>query len=63
MLDKLKNIIDEIIKSKNYPNQQVKEMLANQILNFLISLHCQNILHIDIKPQNYLISQKGIMKL
>ncbi|KAL4510379.1 hypothetical protein ABPG72_020841 [Tetrahymena utriculariae] len=59
----LKNMFDEMIKSKNYTNQQVNEMLAFQMLNGLNYLHSDSILHKNLTRKIFLISQKGTIRL
>ncbi|KAL4510408.1 hypothetical protein ABPG72_020870 [Tetrahymena utriculariae] len=59
----LKNMFDEMIKSKNYTNQQVNEMLAFQMLNDLNYLHSNSILHKDLIRKIFLISQKETIRL
>ncbi|KAL4510394.1 hypothetical protein ABPG72_020856 [Tetrahymena utriculariae] len=59
----LKNMFDHMIKSKNYTNQQVNEMLAFQMLNDLKYLHSYSILHRDLTRKIFSISQKGTVRL
>ncbi|KAL4510378.1 hypothetical protein ABPG72_020840, partial [Tetrahymena utriculariae] len=59
----LKNMFDEMIKSKNYTNQQANEMLAFQMLNGLNYLHSDSILHKNLTRKIFLISQKGTIRL
>ncbi|KAL4510401.1 hypothetical protein ABPG72_020863, partial [Tetrahymena utriculariae] len=59
----LKNMFDEMIKSKNYTNQQVNEILAFQMQNDLNYLHYDSILHRDLTRKIFLISQKGTIRL
>ncbi|KAL4510406.1 hypothetical protein ABPG72_020868, partial [Tetrahymena utriculariae] len=56
-------MFDEMIKSKNYTNQQVNEMLAFQMLNDLNYLHSDSILHRELTRKIFLISQKGTIRL
>ncbi|KAL4484656.1 hypothetical protein ABPG74_019833 [Tetrahymena malaccensis] len=56
----LKNLFDEIIKTKSYPNQQGKEKTAIQNLDVLNQFYSQNFLQRNIKPVQYLINYERI---
>ncbi|KAL4477463.1 hypothetical protein ABPG74_002613 [Tetrahymena malaccensis] len=50
----LKQLLD--LLRKEQPTDEIKEIIAIQMLEGLNNLHVKNIMHRDIKPQNYLVS-------
>ncbi|KAL4510407.1 hypothetical protein ABPG72_020869 [Tetrahymena utriculariae] len=58
----LKTMVDDIIKSKNQPNQQLKEMLVIQMLDGFDSFKSYNTLHREIKPLNFFSNLKGVIR-
>ncbi|EWS73234.1 kinase domain protein, partial (macronuclear) [Tetrahymena thermophila SB210] len=51
----LKQLFDFLRKQQVPPPKEIKEIIAIQMIEGLNNLHVKNIMHRDIKPQNYLV--------
>jgi len=58
----LKKYLDSIPSGQYVDNMLVKSYLY-QILDGIYFCHCRRVLHRDLKPQNLLIDNKGVIKL
>ncbi|EAR92811.2 kinase domain protein (macronuclear) [Tetrahymena thermophila SB210] len=51
----LKQLFDILRKEQVPPSKELKEIIAIQMIEGLNNLHVKNIMHRDIKPQNFLV--------
>ncbi|EAR81620.2 kinase domain protein, partial (macronuclear) [Tetrahymena thermophila SB210] len=51
----LKQLFDFLRKQQVPPSKEMKEIIAIQMIEGLNNLHVKNIMHRDIKPQNFLV--------
>ncbi|EAR81870.2 kinase domain protein (macronuclear) [Tetrahymena thermophila SB210] len=51
----LKQLLDILRKQQVPPEKEIKEIIAIQMIEGLNNLHVKNIMHRDIKPQNFLV--------